>query len=53
MNAAPTPTRRGVRWGIGDALWVWFVGLVAGAIAGSVAPESTASNISWQCGDGV
>ena len=37
MNAAPTPTRRGIRWGIGDVLWVWFAGLVAGAIAGSIA----------------
>jgi uncharacterized protein len=36
VTAAPHPTRRGVRWGIGDALWVWFAGLVAGAIAGSV-----------------
>jgi uncharacterized protein len=37
VTAAPNPTRRGVRWGIGDVVWVWFVGLVAGAIAGSVA----------------
>jgi membrane protease YdiL (CAAX protease family) len=37
VTAAPNPTRRGVRWGIGDFLWVWFVGLVAGAIAGSAA----------------
>lgn len=37
MSAAPSPTRRAVRWGLGDALWVWFVGLVAGAVAGSIA----------------
>ena len=33
-GSAARPDER-VRWGLGDVLWVWFVGLVAGAIAGS------------------
>ncbi|HEY3722318.1 MAG TPA: CPBP family intramembrane glutamic endopeptidase [Acidimicrobiia bacterium] len=36
MSAAPTPTRRTVRWGLGDVVWVWFVGLVAGSLAGTI-----------------
>jgi hypothetical protein len=37
VTAAPTPTRRALRWGLGDVVWVWFVGLVVGATAGSIA----------------
>lgn len=37
VSAAPSPTRRALRWGLGDVVWVWFVGLVAGALAGSIA----------------
>ncbi len=37
MTAAPTPTRRTLRWGLGDVVWVWFVGLVVGALAGAIA----------------
>jgi uncharacterized protein len=37
VTAAPTPIRHRVRWGIGDVLWVWFLGLVVGAVAGSIA----------------
>jgi membrane protease YdiL (CAAX protease family) len=36
VSAASIPTRRRVRWGLGDVLWVWFVGLVVGATAGSI-----------------
>jgi membrane protease YdiL (CAAX protease family) len=37
VSAAPSPTRRALRWGLGDVVWVWFAGLVAGAVAGSIA----------------
>jgi hypothetical protein len=37
VSAAPSPTRRALRWGIGDVVWVWFAGLVAGAVAGAIA----------------
>lgn len=37
VSAAPSPTRRALRWGIGDVVWVWFVGLAAGAVVGSIA----------------
>lgn len=33
VSAASNPTRRALRWGLGDVVWVWFVGLVAGAVA--------------------
>jgi uncharacterized protein len=33
----PSPTRRALRWGLGDVVWVWFAGLFVGAIAGSIA----------------
>ena len=36
VSAAPTPTRRTVRWGLGDVVWVWFAGLVAGSLAGTI-----------------
>lgn len=36
MSAAPSHTRRAVRWGIPDVVWVWFVGLVAAALAATV-----------------
>jgi uncharacterized protein len=36
VSAAPSPTRRALRWGLGDVVWVWFVGLVAGALVGSI-----------------
>ena len=38
VSAAPSPTRRAPRWGLGDVVWIWFVGLVAGAFAGSGSP---------------
>ncbi len=37
VGAARNPTRRAVRWGLGDVVWVWFAGLVVGAIAASIA----------------
>jgi len=37
VSAAPIPTRRALRWGLGDVLWVWFLGLVVGAVVGTVA----------------
>ena len=37
VSAAPSPTRRALRWGLGDVVWVWFAGLVVGAIVGSIA----------------
>jgi membrane protease YdiL (CAAX protease family) len=36
VSAASNPTRRALRWGLGDVVWVWFAGLVAGAIAVSI-----------------
>jgi membrane protease YdiL (CAAX protease family) len=33
VSPPANPTRRAVRWGLADVIWVWFVGLVAGAIA--------------------
>lgn len=36
VSAASNPTRRALRWGLADVVWVWFVGLVAGAIAVSI-----------------
>ena len=37
VSAASNPTRRALRWGLGDVVWVWFAGLVAGALAVSIA----------------
>jgi membrane protease YdiL (CAAX protease family) len=37
VSAAPSPTRRAVRWGLGDVIWVWFAGLLVGAVAGTIA----------------
>ncbi len=37
VSTAASPTRRELRWGLGDVLWVWFVGLFVGAVAGSIA----------------
>jgi hypothetical protein len=37
VSTAPIPTRRALRWGLGDVVWVWFAGLVAGVIAASIA----------------
>lgn len=37
VSAVPSPTRRALRWGLGDVVWVWFAGLFVGAIVGSIA----------------
>jgi uncharacterized protein len=37
VSAAPSPTRRALRWGLGDVVWVWFAGLLVGAVAGAIA----------------
>jgi membrane protease YdiL (CAAX protease family) len=34
--SAARPTGRALRWGLGDVVWIWLVGLVAGAVAGAV-----------------
>jgi uncharacterized protein len=39
VSTRPSPTRRALRWGLGDVVWVWFAGLVAAAIVASVATE--------------
>lgn len=39
MSTRPSPTRRALRWGLGDVVWVWLAGLVVAAIAASVATE--------------
>jgi CAAX protease family protein len=36
VGAASNPTRRALRWGLGDVVWVWFSGLIVGAIAVSI-----------------
>lgn len=36
VSAAPSPTHRALRWGLGDVVWVWFVGTVVGGIAGLI-----------------
>jgi membrane protease YdiL (CAAX protease family) len=37
MSSAPVPTRRALRWGLGDVVWVWFAGLVAATAAAAIA----------------
>jgi len=33
----PSSTRPSVRWGLGDVVWIWFAGLLVGAVAGTIA----------------
>jgi membrane protease YdiL (CAAX protease family) len=37
MSSAPTPTRRALRWGLGDVVLVWVAGLVAATVAAAIA----------------
>jgi membrane protease YdiL (CAAX protease family) len=37
MSSAPVPTRRALRWGLGDAIWVWLAGLLAATLAAGIA----------------
>jgi membrane protease YdiL (CAAX protease family) len=37
VSTRPSPTRRALRWGLGDVVWVWLAGLVAAAVAASIA----------------
>jgi hypothetical protein len=33
VTPAPIPTRRALRWGLGDVVWVWFAGLLVAVVA--------------------